>query len=108
MKREIKQVFIGVDENLNRLAAEAELRGDVKTCYPPRVSNDKEEPRGFFETLERSIHEFSGFHDETCMTLARGEDKELMKLLLQSDDYEDQKEVGRLVARGLFDKWGKE
>lgn len=110
MKREIKQVFTGIDENINKLAAEAELRGDVICCTPGFAvsKEEKEEPLGFFETVSKTIKELSQLRRDTCLNLARDEDKALVEVLLDSDKYEDQVLLGELTAKGLFEKWRKE
>ena len=111
MKREIKGISAEEWKNITRLAAEAELRGDVKLIpvgFAVSKEEKEEESVGFFETVSKTIKELSQLRRDTCLNLARDEDKALVKALLDSDKYEDQMLLGELTAKGLFDKWGKE
>lgn len=68
----------------------------------------QEESKDFFERVYDSIKKFSEHHNEVCISLAREQDKELVKRLVKSKKFEDQRLVGELVVNGLFEKWSKE
>ena len=83
----------------------AELRGRLEV----NKKQEEEDPcLTFGEALCAGVKGLRQLMDQFTLDVAREEDKETVKRLIQSHKYEDQKKLGELVAKGLIEKWRNE
>ena len=96
MKREIQSVQNVYNKKLQ----------DVNKANKERET--KNPVLAFGDALYEGVASLEQFRKRSCIDMSSEKNKETVKRLLKRNRVEDQMEIGRLAARGLFEKWNNE